>query len=224
MSTPSSTVSMSSDGITFHSSPITVPPTQSKQPSSSVTHSTATRSSVTPTGTTETKETYVTPNDFISSTIPSTSKSLTSASVPPTKSITLSKSSTLSTSQAGSTLGESESDITESPTTTEEEIMSEIIGLIIAVTIFVFAIIATTVFIIKKWIKRKQKGKFYVTSNAENEGCNIPDTNRYICTKGNFCPENLYFVPSSDKFSRPPSAASTRPMPPTNDLSRIYDQ
>nr|XP_022290095.1 chitinase-like protein PB1E7.04c [Crassostrea virginica] len=223
MSTPSSTVSMSSDGISFHSSPITVPPTQSFQPSSSVTQSTATRSSVTPTGATKTKENYVTTNDVTSSTILSTWKSLTS--VPPTNSSILSsKSSTPSTSQAGSTLGESESDTTEAPTTNEEEIMSEIIGLIIAVTIFVFAIIATAVFIIKKWIKRKQKGKFYVTSNAENEGCNISDTNRYISTKGNFCPENFYFVPSSEKFSRPPSEASTRPMPPTNDLSRIYDQ
>ena len=169
MPTPSSTVSKRSDGTSFHSSPMTVPPTQSSQPSSSVTQSTAARSSVTPTGTTETKETYVTPNDVTSSTIPSTSKSLTSsASVPSTNSIIPSKSSTPSTNQAESstlstvfsttlarkiptsTLGKSESDKTEAPNSTEEEI----IALVIAVTIFVFAIIATAVFMIKKWIER----------------------------------------------------------------------
>nr|XP_022287219.1 von Willebrand factor D and EGF domain-containing protein-like [Crassostrea virginica] len=218
--------------------------TQSPHAGSSGTQSTTTQSSATllVTSATEKQDISVTPTDFSSSTISSALlTNAESSTVPSTNSMIPSTSSSPSNNQAGSsspstvspttlagtistsTLGKSDSEKNKDLNSQEEELTSEIIGLIIAVTIVVFAIIATTIFMIKKWIKGKKKDD--VSSNEEDEVCNFPDSNRHMSTKGNFKPENLlHFESSADKFSRPPSAASTRPMPPTNDLSRIYDQ
>lgn len=52
-----------------------------------------------------------------------------------------------------------------------------------------------------------------------------PDSNRAMANRGNFNPADpLQFDSPADKFSRPPSAASTIMLPPHHDFRKIYDQ
>lgn len=52
-----------------------------------------------------------------------------------------------------------------------------------------------------------------------------PDSNRTMANRGNFNPTDLLqFDSPADKFSRPPSATSTRMLPPHQDFRKMFDQ
>lgn len=52
-----------------------------------------------------------------------------------------------------------------------------------------------------------------------------PDSDRLMATRGNFHPADLFqFDSPAERFSRPPSATSTRQLPSTNDFMTLYDK
>ena len=63
------------------------------------------------------------------------------------------------------------------------------------------------------------------TANGQNEDVIYPENKKRISMKGNFNPAYLlHFESPNEKYSRPSSASSMRALPPTNDLSGLYNQ
>ena len=57
------------------------------------------------------------------------------------------------------------------------------------------------------------------TANVSDDVYIYPKNNKCIATKGNLSVEHLFhFESTNERYSRPPSAMSMRPMSPTTDL------
>lgn len=98
------------------------------------------------------------------------------------------------------------------------------IGLIVAIAVVVAVIFAIAGYMIKQMKKNDDEHSTLDTSLEDDVNIN-PHSNKTMANRGNFNPADLLqFDSPADKFSRPPSAASTRVLPPHQDFRKIYDQ
>lgn len=72
---------------------------------------------------------------------------------------------------------------------------------------------------------RKSDDNSVLVTPNEGEVNVYPDSDRPMATRGNFNPADLFqFDSQAEMYSRPPSAASMRQLPSTNDFTTIYDK
>lgn len=139
---------------------------------------------------------------------------------------TLPTTSTVKGLNSGTTkiLSNSDDEATNKQTNQVEGLSAVAIGLIVAVAVVVAVIVAIAGYMIKQMKTNDDEDK--PLDNSIEDNVNIyPDSNRTMPNRGNFSPTDLLqFDSPADKFSRPPSATSTRMLPPHQDFRKMYDQ
>lgn len=125
----------------------------------------------------------------------------------------------MSSSGTTTTLWKTDEEETNKHTTQEGGLSAIAIGLIVAVVVVSAVIFAIAGHMLKQKISKKKDSE-----NSTLDTSIEDDVNIYPDSKKTMDPTDLFkFDLPAEKFSRPPSATSTRMLPPHQDFRKMYD-
>eukprot|EP00105_Crassostrea_gigas_P015202 XP_011432123.1 PREDICTED: von Willebrand factor D and EGF domain-containing protein [Crassostrea gigas] len=218
LTTSQSTIPLSGTLSQTTGSPLSMAPTTSATFSVQTTSSTTQESTTKNVGSQESVSTTKQPGTTSLNGIVTSATFSTTSTLPTTSTV---KGMTSGTTK---TLSNADDEATNKQTSQAEGLSAVAIGLIVAVVVVVAVIVAIAGYMIKQMKKNDDEHK--PLDNSIEDNVNIyPDSNRTMANRGNFNPTDLLqFDSPADKFSRPPSATSTRMLPPHQDFRKMYDQ